>query len=211
MLDTEMYHMHIMPFSRRAKGVCGTSKCFYLATEKELIQYRITDRIERHLLGSHCDAPRSVVIDEASERLYTCLNHSLTGAIFVTTLDGILISTIGECKLNFPTGICLFNPKYICVCEIGRISVWNRFTCEFVKYIIIIVNDKMQMKMKDIISVGDQLLISFDNSSRIQVYDFCDGTLRHSFDIPSGKVNGMTLLDENVFIANDEVCIYRYR
>lgn len=198
----------------RTKHICGTSKSkFYLATDKELIRVKPDQNEEKRIMGNLWNAPTDVVLDEASDRLYTCLSDMLKGSIFVTTLDGSLISKIGFELLKWPTGICLFE-NYICVCEIGRISVWNRFTGEFVKYII--VRDPPapsfgDYRMRRIISVGDQLLLSYSTSSRIYVYDFCDGTLRYYFDIPSGKVNGMTLLDENVFIASNETCIYRYR
>jgi hypothetical protein len=168
---------------------------------------------------------------------YTYMNQFLTGRIVEYDLlkEDCIIRTISDSILQRPQGLCIHRSQtqspgtYLCVCDSQGIVVFNTDSGRKMLYIETVNNTSKQCAQnhrpeiycrsclpnhpRQILSVGDQLLIAHNASNTIQIYNFDDGSYEGQFELPVPRdidVINMVLLNNIVFIRDSDNMIHRF-
>jgi hypothetical protein len=172
-------------------------------------QITVTRLTLNHRYPNKLLSPQSLAMDEIGDRLYISDNYK----IMECQVDGTFIKWIGAGILDTPVGLCLQN-DHLCVCDYGHRRISIRHTGTLIKHILA---NPSTLRPLYIISLGDQLLVSYQESKILHVVEFEAGTCRtvtlpFEWNQSSARrrtILGMTLIDNIVFMIDSDNLVHR--
>jgi NHL repeat len=172
-------------------------------------QIEYTTLTLKHQSPNNLLTPQSLVMDEVGDRLY--VSDPCKNKIMECQVDGTFIKWIGTGILDAPLGLCI-QTHHLCVCDNGhhRISIFDRHTGTLIKHILA---NPSTLRPLCIISLGDQLLVSYEESQVLHVVEFEGGRTCRTITLPfvwrARTIRGMTLIDNIVFIIDSDDLVHR--